>query len=227
MRHTQAEEAGVWYDLSGFTYGFGGRWAVDGEPTIDSEENIAGVEAYKEMYDAGVIPQGTDAATYRKMFAEGKVAFFVDSGGAPTVIAGTNPEAALEAAPAPFPAGTTGQVMAVLGVNANGDHVEETKEFFSWMLAPEQQSRIQSFLGGSTVATEIERTEEEVAQRPYVEVFDEAGEDAATFVPEGLGVQTPQVRTIVVTAVLNALQNDGDIREALEGAQEEVEALLY
>lgn len=227
MRHTQAEEAGVWYDLSGFVYGFGGSWSdKDGKPTINSDENIEGVEAYKEIYDAGVIPQGTDAATYRKMFAEGKVAMLIDNGGLPTVLAGTNPDARFMAAPAPLPSGKTGQVMAVLGVNANGEHVEQTKEFYSWLLAPEQQERIQGFLGGSTVATEVDRTPEEIAEHPYVEVFDEAGKNAQSYVPEGLEVQTPQVRTIVVTAVLDALQTGGDIREALDRAQADVEGLL-
>lgn len=227
MRHTQAEEAGVWYDISGFIYGFGGAWSTDdGVPTINSDENVEGVEAYKEMYDAGVIPQGTDAATYRRMFAEGNVAFMIDNGGLPTALEGTNPDVALDAAPVPLPSGVTGQVMAVLGVNANGDHIDETKEFFSWILAPEQQARIQAFLGGSTVATAVERTEAELEQRPYVAVFDEAGENARTYVPTGLGVITPQIRTIVVTAVLEALQTGGDIREALDRAQADVEGLL-
>lgn len=226
MRHTQAEEAGVWYDLSGFTYGFGGTWAVDGKPTINSDANVKGVEAYKEMYESGAIPQGTDAATYRKMFAEGKVAMLVDNGGIPTVIQGTNPDAKIAAAPAPLPEGKTGQVMAVLGVNANGKHVAETKQFFSWLLAPEQQARVQAFLGGSTAATKVERTTEELEKSPYIAVFDKAGDNAESFVPNGLGVVTPQIRTVVVTAVLEALQNGGDIREALDRAQADVEALL-
>jgi len=227
MRHTQAEEAGVWYDLSGFVYGFGGSWSTeDGVPTINTDENVEGVEAYKEIYDAGVLPQGTDAATYRKMFAEGKIAMMIDNGGIPTVVQGTNPDASLSAAPSPLESGRTGQVMAVLGVNANGEHIEATKEFFAWLLAPEQQARIQGFLGGSTAATAVERTPEELEESPYVEVFDEAGDNAQSFVPDGLGVQTPQIRTIVVTAVLEALQSGGDIREALDRAQADVEALL-
>jgi multiple sugar transport system substrate-binding protein len=227
MRHTQAEEAGVWYDLSGFVYGFGGGWSTkDGKPTINSAKNVKGVEAYKEMYDAGVIPQGTDAATYRKMFAEGKIAMMVDNGGIPTVVLGTNPDATLSAAPSPLPSGKVGQVMAVLGVNANGKHVKQTKEFFKWLLAPEQQTRIQGFLGGSTSATKITRTAEELEKSPYVKVFDEAGEKAQSFVPDGLGVQTPQIRTIVVTAVLEALKGGGDIKQALDRAQKDVEGLL-
>ncbi len=227
LRHTQAEEAGVWYDLSGFVYGFGGAWSdTDGTPTINSDENVRGVEAYKEIYEAGVIPQGTDAATYRKMFAEGKIAMMVDNGGIPTVVKGTNPDASLSAAASPLPSGTTGQVMAVLGANANSKNIAATKEFFGWLLAPEQQARIQAFLGGSTAATKVERTAEELENAPFIAVFDEAGENARTFVPTGLGVVTPQIRTIVVTAVLEALQTGGDIREALDRAQADVEGLL-
>jgi multiple sugar transport system substrate-binding protein len=180
----------------------------------------------RKSNDAGVVPQGTDAATYRKMFSEGKVAFLVDNGGIPTVIQGTNPDAPIEAVSVPFPSGEAGQVMAVLGVNANSKNVEGTKQFLEWMLADEQQATIQGFLGGSTSATAVERLPAELEARPYVEVFDEAGETAHTFVPTGLEVVTPQVRTIVVAAVLAALQNGSDIKAALDDAQKQVEALL-
>jgi len=227
FRHTQAEEAGVWYDLSNFVYGFGGSWSdAKGEPTINSDKNVEGVTAFKEIYDAGVIPQGTDAATYRKMFSEGKIAFMIDNGGIPTVIQGANPEAAIAAVQTPLPSGEAGQVMAVLGVNANSKHVDATKQFLEWLLAEQQQATIQGFLGGSTAATAVDREASELEEHPYIAVFDEAGDSAHTFVPTGLEVVTPQVRTIVVTAVLAALQNGTDVGAALDAAQAEVEALL-
>lgn len=226
FRHTQAEEAGVWYDLSNYVYGFGGSWTdANGNPTINSPEVAAGLEAFKTLYDSGAIPQGTDAATYRRMFAEGKVAMMIDNGGVPTVIQGTNPNAPIAAAAAPVPSGSVGQVMAVLGINANTRNEAATKAFLKWFLEEPQQARLQGFLGGSTVATAIERTAEELEARPYIPVFDAAGATGQTFVPFGLEAETPQLRTIVVTEVLKVLQGASDVQTALNAAQQQAEAL--
>jgi multiple sugar transport system substrate-binding protein len=63
-RATMAERGGMWYDLCNFVYGFGGRWSNDkGEPTLNSPEVVQGIDAYKRVYNAGVIPKGADAAT--------------------------------------------------------------------------------------------------------------------------------------------------------------------
>lgn len=226
FRHTPAEEAGVWYDASNYVYGYGGKWSDDGEPTINSPENVEGITALKEIYDAGVIPQGATAAEYRKMFAEGKIAMMIDNGGVPTVIQGTNAEAPIAAAVAPFPTDVIGQVMAVLSINANTKNEAATKQFLGWLLEETQQTTIQNFLGGSTPATRIERSAEDLETKPYVEIFDQTGDNALSFVPEGLEVYTPQIRNIVVTAILEAFQTDGDVQEALDDAQSQVEGLV-
>lgn len=226
FRQTQAEEAGVWYDLSNYVYGNGGHWAVDGVPTINSPETVAGVTAYKALFDAEVIPKGADAATYRRMFAEGKIAMMIDNGGIPTVLRGTNPDIAIAAAPAPLPTAAVGQVMAALAINGNSANPEAAKTFLAWFLTPETQTKVQGFLGGSTAATPVERTPEELANAPYIEVFDSLGEVALPFMPEGLEAETPQIRNIVVEAVLRALAGQVDVQTALDEAQAQVEALI-
>lgn len=226
FRHTQAEEAGMWYDLSNYVYGNGGHWAVDGVPTINSPETVAGVTAYKALFDANVIPKGTDAATYRRMFAEGKIAMMIDNGGIPTVLKGTNPDAAIAAAPAPLPTRAIGQVMAALAINGNSAHPDAAKAFLAWFLSPEAQAKVQGFLGGSTAATPVPRTAEELAKAPYIEVFDSLGDVALPFMPQGLEIETPQIRNIVVEAVLRALAGQTDVQTALDEAQAQVEALI-
>ncbi|MDS1138096.1 extracellular solute-binding protein [Nitratireductor indicus] len=225
FRHTQAEEAGVWYDLSNYVYGNGGHWAVDGNPTINSAETIAGVTAYKTLYDANVIPKGADAATYRRMFAEGKIAMMIDNGGIPTVLKGTNPDAAIAAAPAPLPTKAIGQVMAALAINGNSKSPDAAKAFMKWFLTLETQAKVQGFLGGSTAATPIARTKEELEKAPYIEVFDSLGDVALPFMPQGLEAETPQVRNIVVEAVMRVLAGQTDVAAAMNEAQSQVEAL--
>lgn len=226
FRHTQAEEAGMWFDLSNYVYGHGGQWAVDGKPTINSAETLAGIKAYKTIYDANVIPKGTNAATYRRMFAEGKVAMMYDNGGVPTVLKGTNPDVPIAAAKPPLPVEKTGQIMAALSLNANSKNPDAAKAFLNWFLQPEAQQDVQALLGGSTAATPVPRKDEELEKSPYIAVFDSLGDAGVPFMPEGLEAQTPEIRNIVVEAVLRALAGQTDLESALNDAQAQVEALL-
>ncbi|MBN9063609.1 MAG: hypothetical protein BGP06_14410 [Rhizobiales bacterium 65-9] len=225
FRHTRAEEAGMWYDLSNFVYGYGGNWSKDGTPTINADATLAGVRAYKEIYDAGVIPRGADAATYRRMFASGKIAMMVDNGGVPTVLKGTNPNTPIGVALAPFPTKNIGQVMAALAVNANSKAPDAAMAFMRWFLGKGPQTTVQGFLGGSTVATPVPRTKEELDASPYIKVFDSVSDVALPFMPPGLEVQTPQIRGIVVEQVLLALQGQVELKAALDEAQKRVLAL--
>ena len=103
-RATMAEAPGFWQDLCNFVYGFGGRWSDEqGNLTLNSPKVIEGVTAYKKMYDAAVTPKGTDAATYRRMFWEGKLAMEIDNGGVAGIFNQQAPDLPLAAAPSPFP----------------------------------------------------------------------------------------------------------------------------
>jgi multiple sugar transport system substrate-binding protein len=225
FRHTEAEEAGVWSDVSNYVFGFGGDWAKDGKPTLTSQGVIDGVTAMKELYDAGVIPEGATAAEYRKMFAEGKVAMIIDNGGVPTVINGTNPATPIAAALAPFPTEFIGEISAVLAVNANTKKADAAKAFLEWFLQPEQQATVQGLLGGSQAATTVPRTEEELATRPYVEIFDQVAPNTKAFAPQGMEAVTPQFRHIVVEQLLRIFQGQVSVEDGMAAAQKEAEGL--
>jgi multiple sugar transport system substrate-binding protein len=193
FRHTEAEEAGVWSDVSNYVYGFGGNWAT--------------------------------AAEYRKMFAEGKVAMIIDNGGVPTVINGTNPNTPIAAAVAPFPTANIGEISAVLAVNSNTKKADAAKAFLEWFLQPEQQATVQGLLGGSQAATTVPRTEEELALRPYVTVFDEVSPNTIAFAPQGMEAVTPQFRHIVVEQLLRIFQGQVSVEDGMAAAQKEAEGL--
>lgn len=225
FRHTAAEEAGVWSDVSNYVYGFGGDWAKDGVPTLTDPKVAEGITAMKELYDAKVIPEGATAAEYRKMFAEGKVAMIIDNGGVPTVINGTNPATPIAAALAPFPTENIGEISAVLAVNSNTKKADAAKAFLAWFLDPEQQATVQGLLGGSQAATVVPRTEEELAERPYVAIFDQVAPNTKAFAPEGLEAVTPQFRNIVVEQLLSIFQGQVSVEDGLAAAQKEAESL--
>jgi multiple sugar transport system substrate-binding protein len=226
-RTTMPEQAGFWFDLSNFVYGVGGKWSDDsGKPTINSPEVIAGVTRYKEVYDAKVTPEGADAATYRRMFAEGKIAMMIDNGGVPPILQGQNPNVPIKAVSVPFESGAAGQVITPLAVNANTKNPAEATSFIKWLLEPAQQVKLQGVLGASSAATTTTRTDEQLKSLPFAPVYDEATDTGIPFVVKGNEVATPEIRQTVVDAVVRILQGQGDVKTVLDETQAKVESMV-
>jgi multiple sugar transport system substrate-binding protein len=226
-RATMAERPGFWQDLCNFVYGFGGRWSDGkGTLTLDSPGVLAGVEAYKRVYDAGVIPRGTDAATYRRMFWEGKLAMEIDNGGVAAIFHQQAPQLALGAAPSPFPERAQGVVLTPLTINANTKNRAGCVTFLKWFLQPDTQQELQQILGASNVATVVERTPEELATQPWLKVYDDQTPNSLPQPVEGFETRTPEIQQIVLEQVLRVLQAGSSPKTAMEGAQRMATARL-
>lgn len=226
FRQTKEQEPGMMQDLFNYVYGFGGAFSDGEQLTFNSPEVIEGLSFYQDLYNDQVIPQGADAATYRRMMAEGLVAMNIDNGGVPSILHGQNPDLNLAAARNPFPVDAQGGIFVPMTINANSKHPEAAAEFIEWMLESENQVALQSVMGASTVATVTERPAEQIAAAPYLEVFDELVQTARPQVIEGFEAKTPQLRTIIVDEVLNALHGTKTMQEAMDDAQKAGEALV-
>lgn len=226
FRQTQAEENGVWQDIFNYVYGFGGEWSDGKKLTLNNPKNVEGLEAYKSLYDANVIPKGADAATFRKMFAQNKVGMELNNGGYLVATRGTNPDLNFSVAPIPFPVRAQGAIMAPIVINANSEHKDAAMDFINWVLEEENQVGLQEALGASSVATKTERSEEQLAETPFLTVFDELTNSSAPQIVVGFGPQTADIRKIVVTQVIAALQGQQSMEEAMEKAQDEAEQLV-
>jgi multiple sugar transport system substrate-binding protein len=223
FRATMAERGGMWYDLTNFVYGFGGRWSDDkGNPTINSPSVIKAVAAYKQVYDANVIPKGADASTYRRMFAEGKVASVIDNGGVAANLATAGKDLKLAAAPSPFPTRAQGMILAPITINANAKNKDAAGDFVRWMLTPEAQKELQQIHGASSVAIPVERTPEELAKWPWITVYDQQTQNAVPALPHGLETKAPEIQQIVIENVIKVLQAGADPAAAMNDAQQAV-----
>jgi len=226
-RATMAERGGMWYDLCNFVYGFGGRWSNDkGEPTLNSPEVVQGIDAYKRVYDAGVIPKGADAATYRRMFAQGKLAMEIDNGGVAANLATEGKSIQMGAAPSPFPHKAQAMILAPITVNANSKHQEAAATFLKWMLGAEPQAELQQIHGASSVATEVPRSAQEEQKWPWIHVYDEQTQNSVPPLPKGLETKAPEIQQIVVQQVIKVLQNGTDPQQAMNEAQKKAERLV-
>jgi len=223
FRATMAERGGMWYDLTNFVYGFGGRWSDDkGNPTLNSPKVIEGVAAYKKVYDANVIPKGADASTYRRMFAEGKIATVIDNGGVAANLATAGKDLKLGAAPSPFPTRAQGMILAPVTINANAKNKDGAGAFLRWVLSPEAQKELQQIHGASSVATAVERTPEELAKWPWITVYDAQTQNAVPALPQGLETKAPEIQQIIIEQVIKVLQAGADPTAAMNDAQKTV-----
>lgn len=226
FRHTKDEEPGMMQDLYNFVYGFGGAFSDGENLTINSPEVVEGLSAYQELYDAEVVPRGADAATYRRMFAEGLVAMNIDNGGVPGIVLGQNDDLNLAAAPNPFPVQSQGGIIVPVGVNANSDHTEEAAIFLDWMLQEENQVALQEVMGAESVAIETTRSNEALEEAPYLQVFDDLTDSTQPQIVEGFEEETPELRSIIVDQVIAALHGEMTMEEAMDRAQQLGEDLV-
>ncbi len=226
-RATMAERGGVWYDVTNFVYGFGGRWSLsDGTPTFNSPEVVAGIEAYKQVYDAEVIPRGTDAATYRRMFWEGRVAMEIDNGGVATILTAQGADKPIRASASPFPHPEQGMILAPVTINANTKAPDAAGTFLKWALEPEQQQELQQLLGAANVATVVERSDEELAANPWLAAYDAQTPNSVPALAQGLEEKSPEIQQIVVEQVLRVLQGGVSPQDAMDRVQEHVETRI-
>lgn len=218
-RATMAERAGFWQDVTNFVYGFGGRWSNGADKlTLNSPQVVAGISAYKKIYDSEVIPKGADAATYRRMFWEGKIAMNVDNGGVAAIFHQNAPDLPFKVAPSPFPDQAQGLIMTALVVNANSKHPEAAAKFINWAYAPENQSGLLEAMG-TNVGTKVELTSEQLSARPWLPAYAKAMDNALPQVVIGFEGKTPEIQQIVLEHVLQVLQGGIEPQKAMDQAQ--------
>ncbi len=219
FRATMAERPGFWQDLCNFVYGFGGRWSDGTNLTLNDPKVVEGVAAYKTMYESGGIPKGADAATYRRMFWENKLAMEIDNGGVAGIFSQQAPSLALAATPSPFPTRNQGLILAPLTVNANTKNRDACMTFIKWALQPEQQAPLQDLLGAGNPATIVPRSAEALAAKPWLRVYDDQTQYSLPQLVAGFEVKTPEVQQIVLEQVLRVLQAGNDPKRAMDEAQ--------
>jgi multiple sugar transport system substrate-binding protein len=226
FRQTQAEEAGVWQDIFNYVLGFGGNWSDGKKLTIDSPKTIEGLEAYQKLYDDNVIPKGADAATFRKMFVDGKVGMELNNGGYVSHLSSANPDLNFSVARIPFPVKKQGSLLAPIVINANSKHKDAAADFIQWLLKPSQQVKLQEVLGASSVATPTKRSDADLEKYPFLPELDDLTDSGVPQIVVGFGAQTPDLRRIIVTEVLSAIKGEKSMKSAMQDAQKQAEELV-
>ena len=211
---------GFWQDLCNFVYRL--RRALERRPgnlTLNSPKVIEGVTAYKKMYDAGATPKGTDAATYRRMFWEGKLAMEIDNGGVAGIFNQQAPDLPLAAAPSPFPTRAQGLVLAPLTINSNTKHKAAAITFYKWVCSRRTRSSYRTFSARAT-------SRPSSSVRPKIWPSDRGSRSMTTKRPTAFRswfrarrLKTPEILQIVLEHVLKVLQGGADPKKTMDDAQ--------
>jgi multiple sugar transport system substrate-binding protein len=218
-RHTMPEQGGWWYELSYWVEGFGGRWAVDGQPTVNTPEVVAGIQFFKQMYDEGVFPKGVDAATYRRMFWEEKVGLLTDNQAVYVITRDQNPNIALEVAPSPFDPPITHVEAGYLALPADAKHPQEAAVLLEWLYQhiDEYGLNVQTLTGSKKANTRI------LEKFPYLKVWSELPVvENGGILPPGFETVLPEFRQIVLERVTQVLVENRDVQAAMDQAQAEL-----
>ncbi|MCU1516689.1 MAG: ABC-type sugar transport system, periplasmic component [Pseudarthrobacter sp.] len=229
VRHQMTEFDSWFMDFDVWTYGFGGSWSDGSRPTIDSAENIAGVEAFGEIYRSGAMPIGDDASTMRTKFREGRLGMMIDVSS--TVAGILRSSKALTSADIgfadriPLPKPSAHQEI-VLAVNGYGKNKNLAVDFVGWVGSDEGQAALRAAMGPSTLATDVPLAPDYAAANPWAKAFIDLAEESRSPLIRGFEPQTKAIMREVMTQVERYLVDGGDAATALSTAQKQVTQLL-
>src|SRR5690606_31493494 len=172
--------------------------------------------------DAGIFPKGVDAATYRRMFAQEKVAMLTDNQAVYVVTEAQNPDIRLAAAPGPFASPVTNAEIVFYTIPEGAQHPEEAALFLEWFYDNliEYGRAVQNVVGSQSANEQI------LEELPYLKTFVETPlADNGGILPRGYETQLPEFRHIVLRHVSNVLVNNADPQREMDLAQAELERL--
>lgn len=218
VRHQMSEFDGWFMDYANWTYGFGGSYAKDGKTTLDTPENVKGLQAFKKVYDSGIMPIGDDMSTMRSKFAQGQLGMLIENSGGTESAAAALGGKAIGASALPFPnPGAHQQIL--IAVNAHSKHKALAKDFISWFVSEKGQKLSQPGHGASAMATDIPLDPQFAADNPWATVFQKLSSDSRSPIIAGLETKTKPIMREYMKAVESVDLQNADPARAVADAQ--------
>lgn len=208
-----------------WTLAFGGTFSdEEGNFALDSEPVVQALAFMKELYDAGVVPQGMSETDQRALFATGASAMTIDGQWQFPFIEQNNPDNfdCYKTASHPWDGPATGGVNMALAVNATSDSPEAALEFIAMAASPDLQSQFSDYSPYIPYGVGA-LTDEQLAARPYLLPYIESSGTAHPIAIPGHADQFNEIWPVVVDAVLRTLRDGVPPEESLATAQEQLE----
>ncbi|MDQ0473994.1 extracellular solute-binding protein [Labrys wisconsinensis] len=224
-----ADSGEWWFQLQNFCLPYGGKWAEGRTPLANSAEVVKGLELWKRLYEAGV-PQGTAQSAITRLAADGRVAQAFGVNPTVVVLRATNPAIYpdLLSAPPPWESRRSldriHPLIALKGKNSDG-----AMAFIKFALSPEVMADLMQtnlyVMPPYDLAAKSEAFKRFLADKPWVTGFNEARQVSPIDVMGDFAYADDQFGRIVMQNFQRALLPGGSVKQAMDAAQRQLEAL--
>jgi multiple sugar transport system substrate-binding protein len=225
-RHQMNEFAFWSLDFQNWAYGYGVNWVdKNGKLTVDSPEAAAAATAFKQIYDAGLMPVGDDMATQRSRFKEKKAAFSIENSGSTLniVSGGVLATADLMAAPLPFKHPGAHQQLFI-SVSRHSKNQQAAMDFIAWLASTDGQQALREASGPDALATDVPVTTAFQVANPWAETYAKLAVNSRSVLIPGYEVQTTQIMRFVMEAIERVLIGGADPKKSLAESQRQINA---
>lgn len=219
-----------WFQLQNFCLPYDGKWAEGKTPLANSPETVKGLELWKRLYDAGV-PQGTAQSAIMKLAADGRVAQAWGVNPTVVVLRATNPDIypdLLSAAP-PWPSKRSLDRIHPLMALKSSQNLDGALEFIKFAMEPDIMAALMEtnlyVIPPYDLAARSESFKNFLADKPWVTGFQEAKQVSPIDVMGDFAFVDDQFGRIVMQNFQRALQPGGSVKDAMDAAQTQLEAL--
>lgn len=210
--------------------GYGGHFSVDGEPAFTSPEVIQGVQFFKDLFDAGVMPQGVaDGGAQYSYFNSGNVAMSIDGAWYWAVLEQNAPQLLehIEIHPIPTDSGLpTGGVNNLIGISTGPNtNYDAACEFLRFIATPEW-GQVWTSSSRTINATAGSVPDDFLTDNPWFEVYAEELPRAVPVAIPGLEIYFNDIQRLVNQYVVDVLYNNRPVESAMQALQDDVEEYL-
>lgn len=230
QRSTMAEAAGWFPMFSMWVLGNGAQYVSGDEVTIDTPEMKRAVEQYMTMYESGAMLTGTDAGTFRRLFADGGVGFTFDNGLGTQMNSFPQMEGRAYIAPTPFEGGNQLGLPLYIAISEDSPTKEAAAMLVEFFLSEEVQAGMSVALQGELPATfdwdnPPEQYQALIDDSYWIGPLESQVENAQPAIAPGpLSVLAPQIANAILTELSAVQAGEQSIDDMLRNAQEAVEA---
>jgi ABC-type glycerol-3-phosphate transport system substrate-binding protein len=230
LTNTIADGGEWWFQLQNFCLPFDGKWAEGKTPLANSPETIKGMELWKALYEAGV-PQGTAQGAIMKLAADGRVAQAFGVNPTVVVLRATNPDIypnLLSAAPPWESKRSLDRIHPLIALNSS-KNLDGAMEFIKFAMSPDVMADLMEtnlyVIPPYDLAAKSEKFKNFLADKPWVTGYNEAKQVSPIDVMGDFAYVDDQFGRIIMQNFQRALQPGGTVKDAMDAAQKQLEAL--
>ncbi|MEQ1951175.1 extracellular solute-binding protein [Mesorhizobium yinganensis] len=230
LTNTIADGGEWWFQLQNFCLPFDGKWAEGKTPLANSPETVKGLELWKALYEAGV-PQGTAQGAIMKLAADGRVAQAFGVNPTVVVLRATNPDIypnLLSAAPPWASKRSLDRIHPLIALNSS-KNLDGAMEFIKFAMSPDVMADLMEtnlyVIPPYDLTAKSEKFKNFLADKPWVTGYNEAKQVSPIDVMGEFAYVDDQFGRIIMQNFQRALQPGGSVKDAMDAAQKQLEAL--